>query len=182
MPFNQTKKYPDLLEFTGYNKRQTIESLRGIFDRDIADNDKFFFRGKRIYPIKSDGLIDLEREFSHLTTEIVKEKDEQGKEIEHRRFDKFRSERLHWIRPHTEERVKDSNIVTFSIRERDCKKRMDINRTYIYNKTRKYVVVFEPQKRSMYDGWYLLTAYYLNREYGEKVLNKKLKSPDCAII
>mgnify|MGYP003308760545 CR=1 FL=1 len=55
-------------------------------------------------------------------------------------------------------------------------KRVDVTRTYIYNKTQKYVIVLEPQMRNEVKSYYLLTSYYLNEEYGEKMLKKKMKS------
>jgi hypothetical protein len=39
--------------------------------------------------------------------------------------------------------------------------------------TVKYVIVFEPQTRNG-NSYYLLTAYYLNKKYGEKQMKKKL--------
>ena len=175
MSLNKLKKYPELLELNHLGERERVASLRGIFDRDIADNDKFVYKGKRIYPIKSDGKLDMDREFTHLTTEEVECTDEQGNTVKRRVYDCFRSERLHWIKTHTDEQVTDCKIAVFSVRERNQRKRTDVTRTYIYNITRKYVVVFEPQVRKG-NAYYLLTAYYLNKPYGEKQLKKKLKS------
>ena len=59
MPFNKLKKYPDLLDIAFMSDRDRNNSLRGIFDRDITDNPNFIFRGKRIYPLKSDGVLDM---------------------------------------------------------------------------------------------------------------------------
>ncbi len=181
MPLNKLKKYPELLELDHLGERERNESLKGIFNRDIVDNDGFAFRGKRIYPIKSDSTVDLEREFMHLTTEETEETDEDGKVVRHRAYDRFRSERLHWIRTHIDEKVTDSDIAVFDYTERNVRKRTDVRRTYIYNKTRKYVIALEPQRR---DGgsYYLLTAYYLNREYGEKEMKNKLKSEHSTVI
>lgn len=181
MPFNKLKKYPELLELNSLDEKARLKSLRGIFDRDIADNENFRFRGKRIYPIKTDGNIDMDREFAHLTTEEIELFDEQEKAIKQRVYDCFRSERLHWIRTHVEERVNDSHILVFNIVERNQRKRMNIERTYIYNKTRKYVIVFEPQIRNGH-SYYLLTAYYLNKSYGEKQMEKKMKSASCGVL
>lgn len=173
MPFNLMKRYPDLLDIAFMTEKQRYTSLKGIFDRDITDNEGFSFRHKRIYPIKSNGRIDLEREFFHLTTEEIEETDIGGKVVKHREFDIHRSQRLHWIRPHVEERIHDgSAVVVFSALERDKKSRKDLVRTYIYNKTQKYVIVLEPQPKSPM-AYFLLTAYYLNREYGEKAIRKK---------
>lgn len=66
------------------------------------------------------------------------------------------------------------NIEIFSVKTRDQKKRQDIIRTYIYDKEQKYVIVLDPH-RSRRD-YYLLTAYHLNKGYGEKQLLKKLKN------
>lgn len=168
MPLNLTKRYPHLLELVGMNEKERTRSLHLIFDRDITDNDRFSFRSKRIYPIKTDGHIDMDREFLHLTTN--EELDEDG--VPHRIYDRFRSERLHWIRAHIEEKTGD-NIIIFSIEERNQKKRVDETRVYIYNKDQKYVVVLEPQRKGQ--AYFLLTAYYLNKEHGEKQIKKKIK-------
>ena len=175
MPLNLLKKYPQLLDLSSLNEKQRKISLRGIFDRDITNNEHFSFKGKKIYPIKTDGEIDMDREFSHLTTELIEDVDNKtGKIVKRRVYDSYRSERLHWIKTHVDCEVCDSEIVVFSVKERDQKKRSDIIRTYIYNKTRKYVIVFEPQMRNGH-SYYLLTAYYLNKVYGEKQIKKKLK-------
>ena len=72
--------------------------------------------------------------------------------------------------------IKDnSDIEVFSVVERNQHKRVDVIRTYIYNKTQKYVVVLEPQMRNNANAYYLLTAYYLNRPYAEKGMKKKMK-------
>ena len=172
MPFNKLKKYPDLLDIAFMSDRDRNNSLRGIFDRDITDNPNFIFRGKRIYPLKSDGVLDMDREFTHLTTEEI-EIEEDGKRVKHRVFDIHRSQRLHWIRPHIEEKIDDS-VIIFSATERDKKARKDVIKTYIYNKTHKYVIVLESQHGDS-QGYFLLTAYYLNREYGEKAILKKYR-------
>ncbi len=174
MPFNLTKKYPTLLELNHLSDFDRINSLKGIFNRDIAENSNFSFRGKKIYPIKSEGVIDMEREFKHLTCKEVVEESE-GKKFPKRIYDSFRSERLHWIRTHIEEKVNDSVFEVFSTIERDQRKRKDVYRTYVYNVTRKYVVVLEPQFRGS-QAYYLLSAYYLNESYGEKQMKQKLSN------
>ena len=171
MPFNLMKKYPELLELDYLSQKQRKESLRRIFDRDLTNNNTYSYNGKRIYPIKTDGKIDLDREFMHLTTERVK--DEQGNDCNV--YDRHRSERLHWIRTHIDKNVHDSDIEVFSTIERDRANRVDVMRTYIYNKTRKYVIVLHPQFRNDNYAYYLLTAYYLNKVYGEKEMQKKMK-------
>lgn len=182
MPLNKLKKYPDLLDIAYLSERERYVSLRGIFDRDITNNENFYFRGKRIYPIKSDGKLDLDREFAHLTTEEISIEEENGKIVNHRIFDIHRSQRLHWIRTHVEEKVQDSStVIVFSAIERDKKDRKNVIRTYIYNKTKKYVIVLEPQPKSP-AAYFLLTAYYINRGYGEKALNKRYKKRLAEII
>ncbi len=181
MPFNLLKKYPEFLELNGMGEKERIKSLRSVFDRDISDNTNFSFRGKRIYPIKTDGVIDMDREFMHLTTEEVEHVEEDNVKIKKRVYDPLRSERLHWLRTHIEEKVKDSNIVVFGITERNQRKHIDVERVYIYNKTRKYIIVLQPQTRNG-NSYYLLTAYYLNKSYGEKQIKKKLKSESCRLL
>lgn len=51
-------------------------------------------------------------------------------------------------------------------------KKRKVKKTYIYDKVEKYVIVLEQQRTN---AFYLLTAYHLNREYGEKALLKKMK-------
>jgi hypothetical protein len=173
--FNLMKYYPELLDLN-LGEVERTNSLRGIFDRDITNNDKFYYNGCRIYPIKSDGKFDLDREFTHLTTEEVEVSDEKGNITKRRVYDPYRSERLHWIKRHVEQNINDGEILVFSVKERNLQKRTDVIRTYIYNKMRKYVIVLEPQTRSNNRAYYLLTAYYLNRTYGEKQIKKKLKA------
>ena len=168
--FNLTKEYPELLDLAHYpNEKQRDEVLKAIYERDIEDNPFFKFREKRIYPIKDDGAVEMARELMHLTR---KEVEEEG--VKHRVFDIQRSRRLHWIKPHMEESTGEANIEVFSVVERDQKNRKDIARTYIYNKFQKYVIVLEPQIRSG-NAYYLLTAYYLDEDYGEKMMKKKMK-------
>lgn len=181
MPFNLLKKYPDLLELNGMGEKERWKSLRGVFDRDITDNINFSFRGKRIYPIKTDGIIDMDREFMHLTTEEVEHVGEDNVTFKKRVYDPFRSERLHWLKTHIEEKVDDSDIVVFDIIERNQRKHIDVERVYIYNKTRKYIIVLQPQTRNG-NSYFLLTAYYLNKSYGEKQIRKKLKSENCTLL
>ena len=173
MPTNLLKEYPELLEILHLPADKRKESLLKIFKRDIEDNEDFKFRGVQIYPIKTDGEIDMAREFMHLTTEEVEEADENGvKQAKKRVFDMHRSQRLHCINHHIHERIPE-NIEIFSIVERDTNKRQNIIKTYIYDKEEKYLIVLECQRKG---GYFLLTAYYLNRPYAEKQLKKKMKN------
>ena len=91
--FNQLKTYNELLELAQYSESQRNHALRGIFDRDIADNPNFTFRGKPIRPTKSDPTA-MDTLFHHLTTEVVDEKTRK------REYEAERSCRLHWIKHH----------------------------------------------------------------------------------
>lgn len=109
--------------------------------------------------------------FRHLTTEEIEEIDEDGKTYKRRIFEIHRSQRIHWIKFHLEERLMDV-ISVFSTEERINGR--NTFRTYIYNHKQKYVIVMEPQRSG--EDYYLLSAYYLNRDYGEKMLKKKIKN------
>ena len=172
MPLNKIKKYPELLEILHLSARDRAISLRGIFNRDIEENNNFSFRAKRIYPIKADGIADMDRQFMHLTCEGVIEEDAKGNKYPKRVFDKDRSMRLHWILHHIEERLPDK-ITVFSVEERNIKERKDVIRTYVYDKDEKYIIVLQPQRTG--NSYFLLSAYYLNRSYGVKEIEKKLK-------
>ena len=172
MPLNLLKKYPELLDLLGLAEKQRYESLMRIYKRDIEDNQDFKFRDRLIYPIKSDGEADMGRQFKHLTCEEIQEKDEEGNLLPPKRvFEKDRSQRLHWINHHIHEKTPE-NIEIFSVTERDPRKRRDVTKTYVYDTKEKYVIVLECQRKNSY---YLLTAYYLNKEYAEKGLRKKMK-------
>lgn len=166
--FNIIKTYPELLELVCLRERERDYDLHAIFKRDIEDNCQFSFRGWRIYPIKKDGEIDMERLFKHLTCEEIKVTNEDGSTYPKRVFEMARSQRLHWINHHAREQS-PNNIDVFTIEERDSKKRK-VKKTYIYDTVEKYVIVLEQQRSN---AFYLLTAYHLNKEYGQKALEKK---------
>ena len=158
MPLNILKKYNDLLELSAYTESQRKKSLYGIFDRDIVNNALFRFDGKKINPTPQDGEIKMSTLFTHLTTVITDKKENK------REFDMHRSVRLHWIKYHIEQKKKD-NMLIFSVKEPNG------NRTYIYDKDEKYVVVLEPLRNI--DEYYLLTAYHLQGKDAKK--NKFLR-------
>lgn len=168
MPLNLLKTYPQLLELGHLKEYLRTESLLKIFNRDIEENPGLNFRNKTIRPIKGEepSMVLL---FRHLTTEEIEEEDEYGKKYLKRIFEMDRSQRLHWVKYHLEERNKE-NIEVFSVEERDQKKRKDIIRTYIYDSEQKYIIVLDPQRTKK--DYYLVTAYYLNKEYGEKKIKK----------
>ncbi len=172
MALNQAKAYPQLLEIIHLTERERKESLRKVFDRDITFNDAFLFQAKQIRPTQADGEIDLGNVFNHLITEDEIVEREDGSTYKRRVFEKDRSERLHWIKPHVDEEIKDT-VHVFSVIERDQRKRKDITRTYIYNSDQKYVVVLEPQNSEL--DYFLLSAYHLNKKYAIKQMKKKMK-------
>ena len=153
MPFNLLKVYSNLLELSALNTHQRNSSLKAIFNRDIATNTSFKFRTKLINPTSKDGEIPMDTLFSHLTTEIV------DKETRKREFEIHRSLRLHWIKFHIEEK-KASNMLIFSVNEPEG------DRTYIYDKEEKYVIVLEPLRKK--DEYYLLTAFNVRGKDAER--------------
>jgi hypothetical protein len=172
MPTNLLKKYPELLELIHLSESLRTKSLLGVFNRDIQNNPSFKFRLKQLRPILVDGEASMGTLFNHLTREEVEEQSISGKKFKRRIFEKDRSMRLHWIKFHIEER-KEDKIEIFSIVERDLKSRKNVTITYIYDLEQKYVIVLEPQRSGL--DYYLRTAYYLNREYGQKQMDNKLQ-------
>ena len=161
MPLNLLKKYNELLDIGGLNPYDRKLSLKGVFDRDIADNPSFKFMEKQITPTPKDGEIKMETLFRHLTTVIV------DKQTRKRDFDIHRSQRLHWVKYHINESKKD-NMLVYSVKEPNG------NRTYIYDKDEKYVVVLEPLRNNK--EYYLLSAYYVRgRDAARKKFEKKYK-------
>ena len=171
MPLNLIKTYPNLLEIAHMNEGQRTASLKAIFNRDIEDNPGLNFRAKIIRPVKGEEP-SMQILFRHLTCEEVQEVDKDGKSYPKRAFEIDRSVRLHWVIHHIEERKKE-NVEVFSIEERDTRKKKDVIKTYIYDLEQEYIIVLEPQRSGT--DYYLLTAYYLNREGGRESIQKKLK-------
>lgn len=172
MPLNLLKKYPELLELVG-SLRDMTASLKRIYVRDIEDNPDFKFRGIPVHPIKAeDGQLEMDMSFIHLTTREFEQMDEAGNPLPPKReFDIQRSVRLHWINHHVHE-LTPENLTVFTIIEWDGKKRQDVKHTYIYDKVEKYVIVFDRRAQKHFR---LLTAYYLNEPYAEKMMKKKMK-------
>lgn len=158
MPLNLLKKYNDLLDVGAYNQQQRKSSLQAVFNRDIAENAYFKFNKKRIQPTPLDGDIVMDTLFTHLTTVITNYNTKQ------REFDVQRAIRLHWVKHHIDFKKKE-NILHFSVKEPQG------NRTYIYDKDEKYVIVLEPLRKV--DEYYLLTAYHLTGRDAKR--NKILK-------
>lgn len=169
---NLIKKYPALLDLKGMDPYQRELSLKRIYERDIIDDEDNHFREKKIYPVKTDNEIDIERNFDHLTTGDIEHTDRKtGRKFTSREFEPDRSLRLHWIKTHLEEGVDD--LLIFSCSNRDRRKRKDVIRTLIYNRDKRYVIILEPQRTTQ--AYYLVTAYYLNKSYGKKEIEKMYK-------
>lgn len=169
MPLNLLKTYPQLLEIDFLNETARTISLKGVFKRDIEENELLNFRGKKIRPIKGEEPA-MQLLLRHLTTVEIKVEEAGVKTYTKRIYEPDRSKRLHWVKYHIEE-TKKEDMAVFSIEERiDGEDRI---RTYIYDLPQKYVIVLDPQ-RSKRD-YTLITAYYLNQDYGEKQMKKKLK-------
>lgn len=158
MPLNQLKRYNALLDITGMSPYNRDNSLRGVFDRDIANNANFKFRSKQITPTPKDGQITMDTLFAHLTRVIV------DKKTRAREYDVHRSQRLHWVKYHITGKKAD-NMLCFSVKEPEGV------RTYIYDKDEKYVIVLEPKHNNTI--YYLLTAYHLRGKDAQR--NKILK-------
>lgn len=172
MPLNLTKIYNQYLELLHLAEPQRINSLKAIFERDIASNEAFLFRTKIIRPLKIEGQPSMETLFSHLTHQSEEVKSEDGKTMKKRSFfDIERSKRLHWIWHHIQEKAL-KNIDVFSHEDRIGGK--NVIRTYIYDHVEKYIIVLEPQRSKL--DYYLLTAYYLSEKLGGvKQIEKKRK-------
>ncbi|RKD12368.1 hypothetical protein BCY91_11995 [Pelobium manganitolerans] len=166
MPLNLTKTYSQLLEIAHLGEQQRRVSLQGIFDRDMVNNSNFKFREKQIRPTKIEGMPPMQTLFHHLITRD--DKDEKGKKLGTRSFEMARSVRLHWIKFHIDESKKE-NMEVFSYSDRI--NRVDVIRTYIYDREQQYVIILEPQRSGT--DYYLLTAYHLNEPGGKKQIEKK---------
>lgn len=157
MAFNLLKKYNTLLEIVHMSAIQRTSSLKMVFERDIENNETLGFRGKKINPVKRE-RDSMQLLFQHLTT--VTDKEVKTKRI----FDLKRSERLHWVRYHVEEK-KPAKIKVFSVEDPEG------IRTYIFDEEERYVIVLAPYR----DGreYYLLTAYHLEEKGNVRKINNK---------
>ncbi len=161
MPTNLLKIYNQLLELNSLSESQRTASLRGVFNRDIANNPSFCFRTKKLNPTPADGQDTMDRLFRHLTTVIT------DKATNKREYDPSRSMRLHWIKFHIDENKID-NMSVFSVEEPEG------IRTYIWDKDEDYVIVLEPLRNK--NEYYLLTAYHIEgRDKARNKMNKKWK-------
>ena len=168
MPLNLIKTYSQLLDIVGLTVPQRTVSLKGIFKRDIEDNEHFKFQNKQIRPLKKEGQDSMETLFHHLTTK--EDKDGKGNRLGTRSYELARSQRLHWLKHHIEEQKK-GNMDIFSFKDRV--KGKNIIRTYIYDIEQEYVIILEPQRSGT--DYYLLTAYHLNEPRGKEQIETKRK-------
>lgn len=168
MPLNLLLRYNSLLDISGMSVAQRDVSLRGVFDRDITNNQNFTFKNKQVTPTPADGAIEMDILFRHLTTVIV----DDG--TRRRDFDIHRSQRLHWVRYHIEQR-NPAKILIFTVKEPEG------NRTYIYDQDEKYVIVLEPKYGNTI--YFLLTAYHLRGrdEKRDKILKKYKRRLDVIL-
>ena len=158
MPFNLLKTYNQLLDLLHLNYSERIGSLKRIFERDIEQKQGFCFRTKQIYPVKRQLQdTDMPTLFAHLTTHVI------DKTTNQREFEPRRSERLHWLKHHIEER-KTKGILVFSVEDPEG------IRTYIFDEDENYVVILAPYRDTT--AYYLLTAYFLEGRNPEKIKKK----------
>jgi len=167
--FNNNARYNKLLKFEDLPRDHINELLLTIFDRDIKNNTGFTFRDKPIKPLALCGNnnMDFGELYKHLTTiEDTKEVNGRNGKSERkseRKFDENRSKRLHWIKFHTDEELKNDDILIFSYFEPKG------IRTYIFDKMEKYAVVLEPKK----NYYFLITAYYCIYDHTLRILEGK---------
>lgn len=147
MPLNLLKKYPSLLEFYHDSFDKNMQSIKVVFNRDFKPGS-LSFRRKRIHPIPSEDEYSMDILFDHLTNKI-----EDYETMSRKYFDRDRTIRMHWIKPHCEQKV-DCDLMIFSTKER-----RRTFRTYIYNTKKNYVIVLEPLRCG--DAYYLCSAYKL---------------------
>ncbi len=156
MALNLLKKYNALLELSHLNGADRTRSLQGVFNRDIVENAQFWYNNKQINPTKGNEE-PMQILFKHLTTVIVDESTRR------REYESKRSERLHWLRHHIDEKKRDEMLV-FSCEDPDG------IRTYIFDATENYVIILEPYRDQ--SEYYLLTAYYVEGRNIEKIKKK----------
>lgn len=158
MPFNQLKVYNHLLELSHLSLHERLNSLKRVFERDIERNEEFCFKAKQIYPVKrQENDTDMSILFAHLTTCIT------DKAIKEREYEQKRSERLHWLKHHIEEKQK-VGVLIFSVEDPDG------IRTYIFDEAENYVIILAPYRDQT--AYYLLTAYYLEGRNPDKIKKK----------
>ena len=161
MPLNLIKIYNALLDIISMREHERINSLRRIFKRDFEESSPIF-KEKAVYPTpQNNGEIPMDTLFRHLTTVIT------DKNTRTREFEMERSQRLHWVRYHLDQKKKD-NMQLFSVQEQGG------IRTYYYDKDEDYVIVLEPRRDGQ--SYYLLTAYHIGgKDAKRNKMDKKYK-------
>ncbi len=160
MPTNLLKRYPELLELGHLSEREREGSLRRVYDRDFQDTAPCCFRKRPVRPIKRmDAATDIDILFRHLITTDAPE-GSTG-----RVFDMPRSQRLHWIRHHLDEKSSSAMLV-FSIEDRSVSGRKRLH-TYLLDTEQRYVVILEPYRK--HPDYYLITAYPLEARNFKKL-------------
>lgn len=161
MPLNLIKIYNALLDLISMGEHERIKSLKGIFKRDFEESSPVF-NEKAVYPTpQNNGEIPMDTLFRHLTTVIT------DKNTRTREFEMERSQRLHWVRYHLDQKKKD-NMLLFSVQEYEG------IRTYYYDKAEDYVIVLEPRRDGQ--SYYLLTAYHISgKDAKRNKMDKKYK-------
>lgn len=161
MPLNLTKIYNALLDIISMREHERINSLRRIFKRDFEESSPIF-KEKAVYPTpQNNGEIPMDTLFRHLTTVMT------DKNTRTREFEMERSQRLHWVRYHLDQKKKD-NMLLFSVQEQGG------IRTYYYDKDEDYVIVLEPRRDKQ--SYYLLTAYHISgKDAKRNKMDKKYK-------
>lgn len=161
MPLNLLINYNQHLDILGLSEHHRNTTLKGVFDRDFTNNQPINFNGRQVIPCPQDGNIEMATLFRHLTT--VKINYETGQ----REYEKERSRRLHWVRFHIDGKKQD-NMLFFSVKEPDGL------RTYLYDVTEKYLIVFEPRINS--NVYFLLSAHYIQGKDAQRnKISKKYK-------
>jgi hypothetical protein len=159
MPFNLLKTYPDFLEINHLNGHQRRVSLKGVFSKDFEERLPVKYNHLDVVPTPKEGEIAVETLFTHLTTHVTNYKTKS------REYEPYRSQRLHWVRFHLDNKNKEVDV--FTVKEKG------VLRTYIYCDNQKYVVILEPKENSKGEKYYfLLTAYHLTGRNVNKILNK----------
>jgi hypothetical protein len=146
MPLNLLKSYNDFLDLVSLNEHQRLDSLKKVFGENFVNRQPVYFNKKKVIPCPTDGVIEMDTLFRHLTTVIT------DRATNKREFEMNRSKRLHWVRYHIDCKKKD-NMMLFTVKEPEGL------RTYLYDVNEKYVIVFEPKLDQ--NIYFLLTAYYL---------------------
>lgn len=169
MPTNLLKRYPDLLDLGHLGERDRDKSLRGVYDRDFQGQVPAKYRERPVRPIKQ---VDPETDIDTLFRHLITCDDVHGPG---RVFDMPRSQRLHWIRYHLDERSA-GDVIVFSLEERSTSGRKR-KHTYLLDKKQRYVIILEPFRK--HPDYYLITAYPLEaRNYKKMKQRYKRRLPE----